>query len=242
MSRNRKTKSRNNQKRNRRRRARKNFNQPEKASLTVVKDFGQEDSNGVYNFYNLSLSQFPRAVAVAKAYREFRITGVTVRFKPWYDTYVNWTGNASSLPYLLHIIDKTRTFSDIRTRTDFLNAGAKSLRFDDKTMIVKYKPAVMIAGAEQDPVVATFSKPLISPWLSTNDNMSRPNLSVPWHPSAVEHNGIVYTVNQDSGQGAPPVIYSVEVSVEFEFRGTSFDTPVSTSEPAKDIRSHTHEV
>lgn len=165
-------------------------------------------SNVMYSLYNLSLSQFTRAQAVAQNYQYFRMKQVTITIKPLFDTFQQ--GQASVLPYLYYLIDKNGNCVDYRTTGQLKASGAVPRRLDDKSVIITYRPSVLEAVAD-DGTTTQFNRYRISPWLSTND---RTPLSGGFVPSGVNHYGLKWTV-ESSG---PVVGYTIDMKVEFQFK------------------------
>ena len=65
---------------------------------------GKQNMNNIYTAYNISLSTSTRAIKVAEAYQEYRITKLVFKFKPTQDTYMGAT--TGSIPYLHALIDR----------------------------------------------------------------------------------------------------------------------------------------
>ena len=113
------------------------------AAVSETFMFSDMNMNTIYADYGCSLFQHERARTVAQAYQEFRIKLVEYRFKPQSDTYIPQPGS-TSVPYLYYLVDKLRSNNGLQTVDAFTQAGAKALRFDDKTITIKYKPAVLL--------------------------------------------------------------------------------------------------
>ena len=65
---------------------------------------GKQNMNNIYTAYNISLSTSTRAIKVAEAYQEYRITKLVFKFKPTQDIYMGAT--TGSIPYLHALIDR----------------------------------------------------------------------------------------------------------------------------------------
>lgn len=185
-------------------------------------------ANVMYQLYNLSLSQFTRAQAVGRAYREFRIANVKFVFKPLFDTYQ--AGSPGSLPYLYYLVDRTGSYQNIVTVEQMKRMGAVGRRLDDRTITVNYRPSVLTKTYDsQDGGASQNNQYRISPWMSTND--AAPSGAVPFTPSGVDHLGLKWSVQQDGGS-AP---FRIELQVEFQFRKAYIDDVVNNPLTVVDV-------
>lgn len=198
--------------------AARRFNQPEIASCSENIQLPPGSTNVMYGPNPFTLSQFRRAPAIAANYQQYRITGVTWRFRPHFDTFVATPDGPTSLrvPQLLYMVDKAMSIPTAGITGAVLRAmGAKPIRFDDKTITVKYRPGVNLTASADTPVSGAETKVMISPWLSTGVN----NFSAVWSPSEVFHNGLWFGLEVDLGvPGDGSYEYGVECEVQFEFR------------------------
>jgi len=198
----------------RRQRRRLPANVPEWASHSEVRAFVDVESNQMYGPNCIGLDQYPRAQSIARNYQEYRITKVKVTFKPQFDTFAATTDAATALriPHLYYMIDKAQAIP-INSNLAVLKAmGAKPRRFDDKDIVVQWSPGVQLS-ANTGANVAVLSKPLISPWLSTN---ATPDAA--WTASSVDHAGIFHYLEAGALPGDGQYEYSVDVEVQFQFR------------------------
>lgn len=193
--------------------------------------FSPVTMNTIYTDYSCALFQHERAREVAQAYQEYRIKLVEYKFKPLSDTYA--PVNNIKVPYLYYLIDKARANNGLQTLDGFKQAGCKPLRFDDRTLTVKYKPAVLVDTYDANMSGGIPSRKLVSPWLSTNDN----NVAVPgsasFSPSQVDHNGIRWIV--DGSLDNPT--YEIERIVHIEFRKPLWTELQGTVLPTVDIET-----
>ena len=90
--------------------------------------------NTLYQFNNIQLSQFPRAIQVAQAYQMFRIKKATFRFKPTYDTFTANGGNSKLNLY--YIIDKTGSLLPNASLSAIKQMGAKAFQLDEEPIEV----------------------------------------------------------------------------------------------------------
>jgi len=208
------------------------------ASAKQTIALSQDQMNTVFRADDFNLAQFDRMVNIAKCYQYFRMTKVEMKFQPLQDTYVD--SGAQSVPYLYYLITKGDNL-DAGTFNKLRDAGAKPIRFDDKTINVNWRPAVLRGVIGEDttlpvnPTVIGWSETKVSPWLSTAFQPA--SQALVWTPSAVPHKGILYGVEQDNSTSTK--YYSVSVTAHFQFKKpqtfstTGVDIP-STKRPIID--------
>lgn len=179
------------------------------ASVSETFLFEKMSLNTIYADYGCSLFQHERARQVAQGYQEFRIKLVEYKFKPLSDTYS--VGALGQVPYLYYLVDKLRSNNGLQTVDAFTQAGAKAIRFDDKSISVKYKPAVLMDTWDAQSFSAVPRNYLISPWLTTNDFNT---VGAGFNPSSVDHLGLRWVISGAlDGQE-----YLCERTVHIEFR------------------------
>lgn len=178
------------------------------ASLKETYEFATLNSVTAYRDMTISLARFIRASAVASGYQEYRITKVEYKWKPLTDTFAP---AGTPVPYMYVLIDRTGANSAITSENQFIAAGCKALRLDDRIINRSFKPAVL--NYAQDAVQNTnlYAKPMISPWLATNANNTL--TSSGWQPSSTDHLGLEWFVSAD-----PTLRYKVEMTAHFQFR------------------------
>jgi len=207
---------------------------PEWASLKQTIALPNDTMNTVYRLDDVNLSQFDRATQVARAYQYYRIKKISLQFKPFMDTFSN--GAAQSVPYLYYLLMKgdnidTGTFNSLR------DAGAKPIRFDERTVNVSWAPFVQQAIIGQDSVLpgpppfTVFGMSKRSPWLSTT--LLPAEQSVLWQPSNVPHKGILYGVQEDASTITQ--YYEVTITVEFQFKKPNPFTNTGVAATAKPV-------
>lgn len=180
------------------------------AGVSETFPFNTTQSGTIYVDYTTSLFQHDRARVVASGYQEFRIKLVEYRFKAYNDTFL--AGGATTLPYLYYIIDRNRANNGMNTIDAFKAAGAKPIRLDDKTIVVKFRPAVLYDNYDANTLTSIPRSYKLSPWLTTNDNSTNPASF--FQPSEVDHTGIRWVVECNTGT----IQYQVERIVHIEFR------------------------
>lgn len=196
------------------------------ASLTENKPSALLNTNQMYQAYNISLSQFPRAAAVAKAYQLYRIKRVTFKLSPLADTFSNST---TTVPYLYYMIDRTKNLAAANVQTILKRCGAIPRRLDDKIVSFSYTPNVLTGSFDSLPPTGQsqtqFTDYKIAPWLNTRDAET---LGV-WNPDTTDHLGIVWIVEHN---GSAALQYKCETIVEFQFKKPSFEVVPSEQYPA----------
>lgn len=176
--------------------------------------------NGVLRLDNVNLSQFDRLSHIARAYQYFRITKIGIKFKPLADTFLSTgaIGTTGSVPYLYWLINKSDSLQ-VSSFNSLRDAGAKPIRFDDKTITKYWVPSVAQGVALSEPnVTTTFASYKESPWLSTNQLVMLPGGTNAWAPSTVPHQGIIYGVQQDYLPSETQLFYGVEITVYTQFK------------------------
>lgn len=182
------------------------------ASCTVVRTLTPSNTNQMYSFDTINLVDYDRASAIAQNYQRFRITGVTVTWKPVYDTYAQ--GGTFSKANLYYIIDKTGSIPDNVTLESLKQSGARVRALDEKPISVRWRPSVLEENQSSQPLVATFPGPSgykTSPWLATNQNASNPGV---WTANSTNHLGIKFYIEQ-AGNSTIPI--PMDIKVEFQF-------------------------
>lgn len=185
-----------------------------KQTLVLLND----NVNLLYTLYDVKLADFDRLSQIAQCYQYFRITKIEYKLKPFADTFTSAGGN--SVPYLLWLIDRNESF-DFATNgfQQIRDAGVKPIRFDDKTINIRYKPSVLQtlpADGLNPPITQTFMNSRVSPWLPTNRYAGQETATYQWGPSIVPHRGIVYGVQQDLAQS--PWEYGSELTIHVQFK------------------------
>lgn len=197
------------------------------ASLTETREAPVCQTNQMYQVYNLQLSSYPRASAVAKGYQLYRIKRVTFKISPLLDTFA--AGSNTTVPYLYYMIDRTKNLQFNNTALSLQKAGAKPRRLDDKIVTFSFKPSVLTPGFDSLPPAGQsntqFTSYRISPWLTTRDN---DGVSI-WNPDSTDHLGVKFMAEQTLGTN---ITYKVEVLVDFEFKKPAYDAPISEELPA----------
>lgn len=186
---------------------RKAMSQPDKASCSVVRTLGGGTTNTMFAYNTFNLADYDRAVAIARNYQRYRITGIKLTFKPEFDTFATAGGVAK--PNLYYMIDKSGSIPDNVTLEGLKQAGAKPHAFDEKPISVSWKPSVLnevqVAGG-----IAQGAGYKISPLLSTD---ATPGNIGAWVASRVNHLGIKWYMECTN----TPLGVNLEAEIQFEF-------------------------
>jgi len=177
------------------------------ASQTIA--LGDDLTSQVYVLDNINLAQFDRLSLIASAYQYFRLTYIEYKLTPYFDTFK--PGEVSTVPYLYWLINKGDSLN-IASFNAMRDAGAKPIRFDEKTIKVAWRPSVL---QENQGVLGDIGSGYkVSPWLSTVQQ------SAPPAPSTVQHLGIYWTVSRPGilPPGFVELTYDIQITVEFQFK------------------------
>lgn len=170
-----------------------------------------------YNIYHQLTDLSQRAQGLAKSFQYYRITDIRFRFKPLYDTFS--TAYPSTIPQLYFAYDRSNTLPNLSI-IQFEQIGTKPIRFDDKIIIKKLKPAVI--GESDGNLPADYK---ISPWLPCNTD-STGGFTL----SDVNHYGVVACITKMYAQDA--TVYDVDVTVNVQYKAPL----VPASSPSQKVR------
>lgn len=154
-------------------------------------------------FNDITLAQYPRASTIAQGFQVYRIKYLEFTLRPAYDTFT--PGGGSQVPALYKMIDRNGSLPATGSLAMLRNMGCTPIRFDDKQIVIRYKPGVILTTGSGITTVNT--KPMISPWLSTDLNAGVGS----WAASQVKHFGL--TMFLDAAQQSS----ALEVKAVFEF-------------------------
>lgn len=172
-------------------------------------------NNTPYSITQISLSQFARAMNIAKAYQHYRIKSFKLTIRSSFDTYD--AVNGTSKPDLYYQVDKAGVLSPTTfTLVQLKQMGARPRALDEKDLVITFSPSVLSEMEGGPGALASSYK--ISPWLSTNvDNVS--------------HRGIFWVVNQLFGAA---LSYTCEMEAQFEFKKPVWTGGSSVASPPAD--------
>lgn len=177
--------------------------------------------NTYYYNYNVQLFNSARAVQVAQAYQFYRISRVTYKFKPIYDTFIANSSAVASVPQLYWRIDREGSIPMNATLNTLKATGCKPTRLDDKIITVSFKPAVSLSTSD-NPLTNAIAGPYkVSPWLPTQNSAT--SVTGGFAPNSVDHRGLVWLVDQGQSTGIQTVA-QVEVLVTYEFKNALWTT------------------
>lgn len=196
----------------------------ERASLSVTRSFSLLSPNQTYRLYDIQLSQYARAVNVAKGYQLYRIKNVKLVCSPLADTFQ--AGGGVTVPYLYMQVDRTRNLENIRTATEFKQLGCKPRRLDDKIVTFQYKPSVLNTTLDNAATQGgVFNQYKVAPWIRCRDETGAPGV---WNADTTDHQGVVMLLENSGGAD---VQWKFELVVEFEFMKPSYPTTITESYP-----------
>lgn len=168
---------------------------------TRMEQFSLGVTAGLSYDFSLNLNDLPISRALAQYYQYYRITSVEMRFKPNYDTFQAQQSNL--IPYLYFQYDKSGSLGGLNA-TQFEEIGTKAIRFDDKTIIRKWRPSV----ATNTELGATQFK--VSPWIPTHEPVTPASLNI------IDHLGAVFYISKMSPGDV--LGYDIDVIVNVQFR------------------------
>lgn len=192
---------------------------PSQIARCIETTEADEVSGQMYSLYNLNLTQFSRALTIAKGYQFFRISKVEMVFVPQYDTFD--ANGPTRVPHLYWQIDRLKQLQYSNTYKQLEKLGSKPHRLDDKMVRFSYKPSVLVGVLDAQAVATTqFDNYKISPWLNCRDM----NTIGAWVANGTDHTGVVWYVD---AQGANPVPFRIERRIHFEFKKPATDVTVA---------------
>lgn len=192
------------------------------ASAKQVIQLTDDPVNTILALDNVTLAQFDRLSAIARCYQYYRITKIEMKFKPYWDTFISTggAGSTGSVPYLHWLVDTGEVLLPTAGAVGFnqiRDAGAKPIRFDEKTVTIGWRPRVpqvTLADSSALPALSYAMATKLSPWLPTNNAANQDPTG--WVPSTVPHKGLYYGVEQ-SVQSVNNT-YGVEIVVYAQFK------------------------
>jgi len=206
---------------------RKATSQPEKATCSVVRTLAGGTTNTMFAYNTFNLADYDRAVAIARNYQRYRITGIKLTFKPEYDTFaLNPAGPNVAKPNLYYMIDKSGGIPTNVSIAALKSMGAKPLRLDEKEIKISWRPSILVNTVDAG-TPGVFSNYKISPWLSTNGNALNPGAFI---VSSVDHLGIFWYAETT---GASTLNYTVEAVLDVEYKKPLNTTLASDVEAIK---------
>lgn len=182
---------------------------------SIRENFTTNIADGTMTFFrNVQLANgtYDRAQSVAAAYQEFKIRYVKFTFRPSADTFPIASGN--TIPQMYFQVDKANAIPINANQQTLLDMGCRPFRFDDKNVVRKYRPNILL-GADTTGPVLTAGPVKPSCWLSTNANAADPTTL--WAPSVIDHIGCALYVTKPNPL-TPTISFVADVEVVFDFR------------------------
>lgn len=165
-------------------------------------------------WYNtdIQLVDFARAPAIAANYQQYRIKYFELRIQPDFDTFIVGGAGAQGVPYLYYMIDKGNAINLSTTNQQLKSMGAKPVRLDDKTIVIRWKPAVLLSTQILTSTGATSAQRYnVSPWLNCDEVTAAGGT---FNPSQVCHYGIKFFGENIGGS----MSFSATLTAHFEFK------------------------
>lgn len=173
------------------------------------------DLNTPYEYVKTGITG-SRASAIARNFGLYRIAQVIWTYRPIFDTYSSslpGTGNSpNALPYLYW---KMNRFGDSPAawNGDYMRSlGAKPIRFDDKSVVVRYKPNTLQTQANG--IGSTAASIKMTPWLSTDDTPQDNAFTL----STAEHFGHTLYIEGGGAGTAVGAVASLDIKIIYEFK------------------------
>jgi len=175
-----------------------------------------------------NLSQFPRAMVVAKSFKFYRLKKVEFIFTPEYNTFQE--GSGSTKPYMYWVMNRTGGVPAVNNLASLLSQGAKPSAFTAPKRI-SYKPnnaqatnvAVRTSGAG-DGFANIGSTPVYDRWIATQGIINTPPIedtgtftTLPMQGSVVTYYGHNWWIQQDTPTDATNIgSYVIHATWEFK--------------------------
>lgn len=155
------------------------------------------------------IGDLTRAPLIAQNFQYYRITNITMRFKPQADTF-QFSGGANIIPSMYFLYDRANTLPELNAQ-EFEDLGAKPIRFDDKIIVKKLKPSVVLidnapVGGGLLPANVTYT-----PWLPCSANPAG-NFVL----NNIDHHGVVYFIEKVNANDATPYDCDITYTVQFK--------------------------
>lgn len=183
--------------------------------------------------YQVDLSKFPRASAIAQQYQEFKIDYLEVRIKPYFDTYNSVpgmtppTGSLTRAPQLYKYVVKTGETAPADANWFRANGVNAITLAKDKNITMRYKPAIRVGDTTTSTGAGTgFNTIKVSPWLSTNDTTA-----VGFVPNTTVHYGHCVFIDSQQASTTNTEVCQMEIEAHFVFRKPNTQL-TSPSDPA----------
>lgn len=115
------------------------------ASCVETNEYMDINAN-VLHYFQFKLSEFPRSNQIASQYAFFRPKAVEWSVEPFFDTYQEASGGASSVPQIMWVMNRSGQFN-LTTKAQLEDMGAMPRKFI-RNHIIKYKPNTLQLMAE----------------------------------------------------------------------------------------------
>nr|WAE42141.1 MAG: capsid protein [Cressdnaviricota sp.] len=205
----------------------------------------------VPNIVSLDMTLFPRSTSIGQQYQEYKMTKVTLKWTPNYDTFQQGAslsaGISLSAPQLWGMVDRQGMANNTRfSQPTFEAFGVKPVKWT-RDITRSFIPNIVIAQGYEtagDPgtsLPATSAIPSMvkkSPWLSTQYDCG----TSPPPTQPTRFNGYVFFIEQDVTPAAAFSLGDLAIVVDFEFRkpAVPYTSALEGDVIAKDILRNTN--
>lgn len=198
---------------------------PNTARITETYDLGDVNINTPEEYIFDGIPPNTRAAEVAPNFGLYRIAKVTYFMKPFYDTFTpglisNVGGPGNYLTTVPRLYWKMNRYGDAPAAFDaaFLrDQGSTPHRLDDKTVVISYKPNILLAdaGAQAAGLNGGSGQVKMTPWLSTDSEVNDAAFAL----STTQHYGHIMFVEGNKVNNASDVVVGrIEAKVVWEFK------------------------
>lgn len=164
-----------------------------------------------YRNTDISLSTFTRAPSIAQNYQFYKIKYFELSIVPDFDTFIVGGPGAQGKPFLYYMIDRGNAIDFNVTNQDLKAMGAKPVALDEKSIKIRWRPAVVLANQIQTSTGTTSAQQyMISPWLQTDAQTQVGGFT----PSQVCHYGIKWAAENLGGS----MSYTATLTAHFQFK------------------------
>lgn len=210
-------------------------------NATIIETIEFNDLSGnMVQYAGFTLSEFPRAAAVATNFEMYKAEKVVWTYEPLYNTFQDSVAGISK-PYLYIVMNRRQRAQNFPTLQNVQATGARGIPLTNKR-IVSYRPnwlspglTAFTAGATPSPYTqgtqAQYSWLMSSPGTtqvipSTPATPFSPNVA----PNSAYYNGhIAYADQAVAGGSDNPRVARVTCTVHWRFKGAVFDTNNSST-------------
>lgn len=157
-----------------------------------------------------------RAPIIASQFGLYRIASLKFTIRPRFDTYsqgiAGTVNNPISVPTFYWKINRYGDMPGAFNADTMRALGVKAYRLDDKNVVFKYKPNILIASKDTPGTGTNQVK--ITPWLSTDEAPADATFTL----STATHYGHAFFVDAVGAGSADGVVADMDITVVYEFK------------------------